>query len=298
VEAEQLVPQLLRDRRFYENSGGGITLSGGEPLAQFDFTREVLRLCKAQGLHTCLDTSGSILNEAAEKLLSYTDRVLLDIKYTNEEQYLQYVGCSMNVPMQFLDYLESRKIPVTLRQVIIPTLNDTDENIEQLSEIIRSHSCIDQTELLPFKKLCRVKYDNMQIPFRFEAFSEPSREEMLVLNRPFCGICRKRTEGIPALILNHITDVDDNIGKGFTCTPYISDAYLPIPEIRMPYRRCYCAYRLVSRILRVERYYNNVLSESFDPAVIEKIYAVYIICNSVFLCRLFADRLNNNVFMV
>jgi len=190
-EAEELVERAMRYRDYF-GTEGGITLSGGEPLLQAEFAAELFALCKERGIHTCLDTSGSILNEAAEKLLSYTDRVLLDIKYTNEEQYLQYVGCSMNVPMQFLDYLESRKIPVTLRQVIIPTLNDTDENIEQLSEIIRSHSCIDQTELLPFKKLCRVKYDNMQIPFRFEAFSEPSREEMLVLNEKLQEELKKR----------------------------------------------------------------------------------------------------------
>ncbi len=167
--------------RSYFGEHGGITLSGGEPLLQADFAKEVFSLCHEQGIHTCLDTSGCILNEEVDRLLDVTDRVLLDIKYTNDEQYLQFVGCSLSKPLAFLDLLDQKKIPVTLRQVIIPTLNDTVENIRALKRIAQDHACTDKIELLPFRKICQVKYDSLKLPFRFAHIPEPTFEQMSVL---------------------------------------------------------------------------------------------------------------------
>ena len=175
--AKELVDKAERFREYFGDDGG-ITLSGGEPLLQPEFVREVFRECRQRGIHTCLDTSGCIWNEEVEELLRYTDRVLLDIKYTTEEAYRNYVGCSMETPLKFLEYLNQRKIPVTLRQVMIPGLNDTDENIRNLASIVRRHPCIDTTELLAFRKLCKAKYDNLKMPFRFEEFPEPSKGEI------------------------------------------------------------------------------------------------------------------------
>ncbi|MBQ9761207.1 MAG: radical SAM protein, partial [Clostridia bacterium] len=171
---------LARVRRFreYFAHGGGITCSGGEPLLQADFVRELFRLCHEDGINTCLDTSGSILNESVKELLRETDRVLLDIKYTSDEDYKKYVGCSMEKPLQFLDYLSEQKTPVTLRQVIIPTLNDNEENVRALKRIAEAHPNVDGIELLPFRKICQVKYDKMEIPFRFGHLPEPSHETM------------------------------------------------------------------------------------------------------------------------
>ena len=120
---------------------------------QPEFAHEIFSLCKKAGINTCLDTSGSILNDSVKNLLSHTDRVLLDIKYTNEEDYKQYVGCEFKRVLEFLEYLNNKNIPVTLRQVIIPTLNDNTENILKLNDIIKKYNTIDKTELLPFKKL-------------------------------------------------------------------------------------------------------------------------------------------------
>jgi pyruvate formate lyase activating enzyme len=108
--------------------------------------------------------------------------VLLDIKYTDDDLYIKNVGCSLEKPIQFLYYLNEQKIPVTLRQVIIPTLNDNEQNIEKLNDIIKNHSCIDKAELLPFKKICQTKYDNMQIKFPFEHIPTPTKEMMNKLN--------------------------------------------------------------------------------------------------------------------
>lgn len=162
----ELVEKAERFKDYFGKTGG-ITLSGGEPLIQADFCREVFALCKERGIGTCLDTSGCILDDSVKKLLELTDRVLLDIKYTNNEDYLKYVGCSMEKPVEFLRYLNEKKIPTTLRQVIIPTINDTEENFEKLRELSKKYLCIDKTELLPFRKICQTKYDEMKISFPF-----------------------------------------------------------------------------------------------------------------------------------
>lgn len=173
----ELVQKALRFREYF-GQNGGVTLSGGEPLLQADAAREFFSLCHKEGLHTCLDTSGAMLDERVLALLGETDRVLLDIKYTENEKYLTYVGCSMDAPLAFLKALEEKHIPTTLRQVIIPTLNDNKENILRLRDIAKSHVCVDKVELLPFRKICEVKYKNMGIEFPFAHLPPPSKEMM------------------------------------------------------------------------------------------------------------------------
>ena len=179
--AKEIVDKAVRYKEYFGNEGG-ITLSGGEPLLQAEFVREVFSLCHDEGINTCLDTSGVILTDAVRELLTVTDRILLDIKYTNDKQYKKYVGCSLSTPLEFLSYANEKNIPVTLRQVIIPTLNDSDDNIIKLKKIAQSHPCVDKIELLPFKKLCQVKYDNLGIPFPFAHLPEPDQDTMMKLN--------------------------------------------------------------------------------------------------------------------
>ena len=177
ILARELAERALRYRAYFGDRGG-VTLSGGEPLLQAEFAAAFFRECKAYGLHTCLDTSGCILNDAVKELLSLTDRVLLDVKYPTDELYRAHVGCSLHVPLQFLQELEARSIPTTIRQVLIPTLNDTAENAAFLAALKKRYPTVDQLELLPFKKLCTIKYDRLGIPFPFENIKEPSDGEV------------------------------------------------------------------------------------------------------------------------
>ena len=179
--AEEIVNRAKRYKEYFGKEGG-ITLSGGEPILQPDFAREIFVLAHSEGINTCLDTSGSVINDGIKALLRECDRVLLDIKYTTDEDYKKYVGCSLSAPLKFLDTLEEMGIKTTLRQVIIPTLNDSEENIRRLKEIADSHKCVDAVELLPFKKVCEVKYKNMGIPFPFAHIPEPTKEKMEELN--------------------------------------------------------------------------------------------------------------------
>ncbi len=178
---DEIVSKALNYREYFGKKGG-ITLSGGEPLLQAEFAYEVFKLCHENSINTCLDTSGSILNESVKKLLTETDRVLLDIKYTDNDLYVENVGCSFEKPTEFLKYLNEQKISTTVRQVIIPTLNDNERNIKKLNEIAKTYSCVDKIELLPFKKICQTKYDSMGIEFPFAHIDVPPKETMERLN--------------------------------------------------------------------------------------------------------------------
>lgn len=172
-----IVEKAVRYKEYFGQKGG-ITLSGGEPLLQPQFVYEVFSLCKENGVNTCLDTSGSIFNEDIKKALSVTDRVLLDIKYTENNLYSDNVGCKLDTVLEFLEYLNVQNIPTILRQVIIPTINDNDENIKKLKDIAEKYKCVEKVELLPFRKICQVKYDQMKINFPFSHIPEPTAEKM------------------------------------------------------------------------------------------------------------------------
>ncbi len=169
---EDVLQKALRFKEYF-SGGGGITVSGGEPLLQADFVRELFELCHKNEINTCLDTSGCVLNQNVKRLIENTDRILLDFKYTAASLYKEHVGCDMDKVIEFLEYINLWKIPTTLRQVIIPTLNDNEENILNLKEIKQKYSCIDKIELLPFRKICTVKYESLNIPFPFADIPEP-----------------------------------------------------------------------------------------------------------------------------
>ena len=178
---EEIVEKAIRYREYFGEKGG-ITVSGGEPLCQAEFVTEVFDLCYKEGINTCLDTSGIILNDSVKKLLSKTDRVLLDYKYTTDDLYRENVGCELLAVSDFLKYLDEIGIPTTLRQVIIPNVNDDKENILKLKSVANTYKIIDKVELLPFRKICQTKYDNMDITFPFGHLPEPTNEKMAELN--------------------------------------------------------------------------------------------------------------------
>ena len=177
MSPEEIFEKVKRYKEYF-GAEGGITLSGGEPLLQSKEAYELLALCKENGINTCIDTSGAVMNADVRKLLSVTDRVLLDIKYTNDDDYRNHVGCSLTTVSEFLNYIDSLSIPTTLRQVIIPGLNDNDENMKKLKSIRDSHSCVDSVELLAFRKMCEIKYKQLGIDFPLADTPETSEEKI------------------------------------------------------------------------------------------------------------------------
>ena len=167
--AEEIAGKALRFKEYF-GAQGGITLSGGEPLLQAEFAAEIFEKCKQNGINTCLDTSGSVINENVKKLIDLSDYIMLDIKFTNDSDYLKYVGCTLSKPLEFLKMLNLKNKRVRIRQVIVPTLNDGDENLQRLCEIVKNNPCVEMVELLPFKKICKTKYDALDMPFLFDVY--------------------------------------------------------------------------------------------------------------------------------
>lgn len=173
--AEEVVNRALKYKEYFGKTGG-ITLSGGEPLLQPEFTAEIFRLSRENGINTCLDTSGCV--PFFNSVLNYTDYCLLDIKYTTDEQYKKYVGCSLAKPLDFLKWLNDCNIPTRIRQVIINGLNDTPESIKRLKELVSPYKCVEEIELLPFRKLCVSKYEKLGLDFPLKETPETTQKEI------------------------------------------------------------------------------------------------------------------------
>ena len=182
--ADELVNKVLRYKAYY-GDGGGITVSGGEPLMQTEFLVELFKKLKNYGIHTALDTSGCVFNDTVKELLEYTDMVLLDFKYTNAEDYLKNTKMEITKAQNFLEYLQKINKKTWLRYVVIPNLNDGKEDVAKLFDLKKQYSCVEKIELLPFRKLCLEKYDEMGIEFPLKNTPEAKQDFIDELYREF-----------------------------------------------------------------------------------------------------------------
>ena len=163
TDSEQIAEQISRLYPYIKR--GGVTFSGGEPCVQAEFVCDVISKIMQTKLHIALDTSGSVLNKSVEKLISMCDLIMLDIKFTSDEDYQKYTGGTLTQTLKFLDKCQELSKEVWIRHVVVPTLNDSDEDIRRLKKIIAPYDNISRVELLPFKKLCLEKYENLGVLF-------------------------------------------------------------------------------------------------------------------------------------
>ena len=177
VSAREMADKVLRLRSYF-GKDGGITVSGGEPLMQAEFVKALFEICRSEGIHCALDTSGCIWNDDVEQLLSLTDLVLLDYKFTDDEAYERGSGCSRKAVEEFLFRLQSMDKRVWIRHVIVPSLTDENESVKRIYALKERFSCIEKIELLPFRKLCIEKYRAMGIEFPLADTPEADPELM------------------------------------------------------------------------------------------------------------------------
>ena len=168
---------------------GGITVTGGEPLVQIDFVTELFRQAQELGIHTALDTSGLLFNrsntEKIDKLLKYTSLVMLDIKHIDEEEHKKLTMHSNKTILDFAKYLSEKNIPTWIRHVVVPNINDNEEDVKALKELLKPYSCITKIELLPYKDLCREKYKMLGVAFPLENTPPMSAKRTAELARIF-----------------------------------------------------------------------------------------------------------------
>ena len=162
----QLLDEVLRYKSFIAK--GGVTLTGGEPLMQPDFCREFFRLCREAGIHTALDTAGSVYNEKTLSVLDFTDLVLLDIKALQPELCRAVCGSDGRNALRLLDELERRGIDVWIRHVVVPGLTDDDALLAELVEYLKPFRTVKKIEWLPYHTMGVFKYKDLGLAYPLE----------------------------------------------------------------------------------------------------------------------------------
>lgn len=150
----------------YFGEDGGVTFSGGEPLLQPEYLKEVLKLCKDNNIHTCLDTSGMYTKDVYE-ILEYVDLVILDIKATDNENYKKITNQNIDKFLEFLNICKELNKKLWLRQVIVPGINDNIEYIYKLKNFIKDIN-YEKIELLPYHTMALSKYEKLNIPYKLK----------------------------------------------------------------------------------------------------------------------------------
>lgn len=173
---EELVKRILRFRSYFERSGGGVTFSGGDPLMQHEFLKEALRLCKENGIHTTLDTSGVGTGDY-EDILQYVDLVLFDVKHLTREGYKDITGIDIDESLVFLEACKSRGIKLWIRQVVVPGITDSEEYIKSLGKFIKTLDNVEKVELLPYHLLGLNKYETLGLKYRLEGIKAMDKDK-------------------------------------------------------------------------------------------------------------------------
>ncbi|QYX75288.1 pyruvate formate-lyase-activating protein [Streptomyces akebiae] len=162
---DEVMAEIEKYRAFLTTAGGGVTVTGGEPLLQSGFTGEILRRCKELGLHTALDTSGFLGVRATDELLGDTDLVLLDIKSFDVTTYRRLTGGELGPTLNFATRLDRLGVPMWIRYVLVPGWTDEPESVEGLARFVAGLGAVDRVDVLPFHKLGAAKYEALGVPF-------------------------------------------------------------------------------------------------------------------------------------
>lgn len=162
---------------------GGITVTGGEPLLQIDFVTELFKVAKNHGIHTALDTSGITFNpentENINKLLKYTDLVLLDIKHIDDEEHKKLTGASNKNILAFAQYLSEKQIPVWIRHVVVKDITLNEKYLKELGKFLATLNNIKALDILPYHNMAIPKYESLGINYPLKNTPPTTKEEAI-----------------------------------------------------------------------------------------------------------------------
>jgi pyruvate formate lyase activating enzyme len=174
--AAELVKEIAGYKDYLSRTGGGVTISGGEPLFQEDFVTAILQGCKALGLHTALDTSGYLGDKVSDALLEATDLVLLDIKSFDTFAFRKITGSRLQLTLDFARKLSAFRKPTWIRFVLVPGLTDDFDAMEKMADLIKGLGCVERVEVLPFHKMGETKWESLCLPYTLKDTLPPSAE--------------------------------------------------------------------------------------------------------------------------
>lgn len=198
---EYIIEQYKRNEAFYAN-GGGLTVSGGEPLLQTDFLIDLFTLAKKENIHTCIDTSGITYKEnnteyikKLDKLMEVTDLVMLDIKHIDPEKHLKLTGQPNDGILAFAQYLDRKNVPIWIRHVVVPGITDDEKSLFDLGYYIGSLKNLQALDALPYHNMAIPKYENLGIEYKLK--DVPPMDKLKVVEKKKIileGIKKRRKE--------------------------------------------------------------------------------------------------------
>lgn len=184
TSASELLDKIERYKAYILPSGGGVTVTGGEPLLQAKFLITLFKELKKRNIPTAIDTSGMVdITEDIKELLSLTDLVLLDIKHINDEKCKDLVGFSNKKELEFARYLNDNNIPVWIRQVIVPGITDDENDLKKLKNFINSLSNVQKVELMPYHELGKFKWENLGFDYQLDGVPAATNEDIEKVKR-------------------------------------------------------------------------------------------------------------------
>jgi pyruvate formate lyase activating enzyme len=178
VQSEDIVEKVLRFKPFYGQQGG-VTLSGGEPLLQPDFAASILKECKEKGLHTAVDTSGWVESSSLDKVLPYTDLLLLDVKAVNSAEYEWLTGKNDKKFRLALERIMKKRQELWLRYVVLPGVNDSPRHLDEFKKLLDDLGpCVKNVEFLPYHCLGIPKWEKLGLTYSLDQLKPPSLDQI------------------------------------------------------------------------------------------------------------------------
>lgn len=170
---DEIIEKINRYKNYIMPSGGGVTVTGGEPLLQVKFLIELFKKLKKNGYHTCIDTSGMVnITDEIKEVLKYTDLVLLDIKHIDDEKCKELVGTSNKKELEFAKYLSDNNIKMWIRQVLVPGYTDDEQDLLKLKNFINSLKTVEKVQFLPYHSMGKYKWEKLGVSYPLDGVKD------------------------------------------------------------------------------------------------------------------------------
>ena len=175
----ELLPDILKYKSYFKASGGGVTLTGGDPLLQREFALALFKACKKEGLHTALDTAGyGDIDDLTKEVLAHTDLVLLDIKSINANTFKEVTGVPIDKTMAFSKYLSENNIPAWVLFVLVPNVTDNEDDLHALASYLKTLNNVEKVGILPFHQMGAYKWRLLKLEYKLNNAPVPTKEEV------------------------------------------------------------------------------------------------------------------------
>jgi pyruvate formate lyase activating enzyme len=181
MSVSEVLCEIEKDIPIFDESKGGVTFSGGEPLSQPEFLLEMLKVCRSKEIHTAVDTCGFAKQEIVQSIIPFTNLFLFDLKLANDDDHKNYTGVSNAIILKNLELILQSKVKVIIRIPLIQKITDTDKNLKSLRKIIEQYPTIERVDILPFHNIAKSKYERFGKKYKLinnEAYDNKKAEQI------------------------------------------------------------------------------------------------------------------------